>query len=128
HVLHASKPAVGVLAGAYPAGILPGSLIGAWIARRGRVRRATLIGLLLFAVSISAFGFGTSILTLDALRFIQGAACGFIWGGGLTWVIAVAPRERRGQVLGSVIGAAIFGTLLGPVLETLAVTVVMVPV
>ena len=66
------------------------------------------------------FGFGTNIVTLDVLRFLQGAACGFIWGGGLTWVIAVAPRERRGEMLGSVIGAAIFGTILGPVLGTLA--------
>ena len=128
HVLGASKPAVGVLAGAYPAGIIPGSLIGAWIAARGGVRRACLIGLLLFAVSIAGFGFGTSIVTLDVLRFLQGAACGFIWGGGLTWVIAVAPRERRGEMLGSVIGAAIFGTLLGPVLGTLAVTVGTGPV
>ncbi len=50
HVLGASKPAVGVLAGAYPAGIIPGSLIGAWIATRAGVRRTTLVGLLLFAV------------------------------------------------------------------------------
>jgi MFS family permease len=128
HALHASKPAVGVLAGAYPAGILPGSLIGAWIATRTGVRRATLIGLLVFAVSIVGFGFGTSIVTLDALRFLQGAGCGFIWGGGLTWVIAVAPRQRRGEMLGSVIGAAIFGTLLGPILGTLAVTVGTGPV
>ena len=55
-------------------------------------------------------------------------ACGFIWGGGLTWVIAVAPRERRGEMLGSVFGAAIFGTLLGPVLGTLAVAVGTGPV
>ncbi len=128
HVLGASKPAVGVLAGAYPAGIIPGSLIGAWIATRGGVRRTCLIGLLLFAVSIAGFGFGTSIVTLDALRFLQGAGCGFIWGGGLTWVIAVAPRERRGEMLGSVIGAAIFGTLLGPVLGTVAVAVGTGPV
>ena len=80
--------------------MMPGSLIGAWIAARAGVRRATVIGLLLFAVSIVGFGFGTSIVTLDALRFLQGAACGFIWGGGLTWVIAVAPRERRGEMLG----------------------------
>ncbi len=128
HALHASKPAVGVLAGAYPAGILPGSLIGAWIATRAGVRRTCLIGLLLFAVSIAGFGFGTSLVTLDALRFLQGAGCGLIWGGGLTWVIAVAPRERRGAMLGSVIGAAIFGTLLGPILGTLAVTVGTGPV
>ncbi|MGZ4169095.1 MAG: MFS transporter [Solirubrobacteraceae bacterium] len=122
HALHASKPAVGVLAGAYPAGIIPGSLIGAWIATRAGVRRTTLIGLLVFAVSIAGFGFGTSIVALDALRFLQGVGCGFIWGGALTWVIAVAPRERRGEMLGSVIAAAIFGTLLGPILGTLAVT------
>jgi MFS family permease len=128
HALGASKPAVGVLAGAYPAGIIPGSLLGAWIATRAGVRRTCLVGLLLFAVSIAGFGFGTSIVTLDALRFLQGAGCGFIWGGGLTWVIAVAPRERRGEMLGSVIGAAIFGTLLGPILGTLAVALGTGPV
>src|SRR3984957_17731564 len=128
HVLHAAKPAVGVLTAAYPAGIIPGSLLGAWIAHRAGVRRTSLIGLLLFAASIAAFGFGTDIVTLDALRFVQGIGCGFIWGGGLPWVIAVAPRERRGAVLGSVFAAAIFGTLLGPVLGTLAVTVGTGPV
>jgi len=128
HVLGASKPAVGILAGAYPAGIIPGSLIGAWVATRAGVRRTSVIGLLLFAVSIAGFGFATNIVTLDALRFIQGAGCGFIWGGGLTWVIIVAPRERRGAMLGSVIGAAIFGTLIGPVLGILAVTVGTGPV
>jgi len=128
HALHASKPAVGLLTASYPAGIVPGSLLGAWVAARAGVRRATLIGLLLFAVSIIGFGFGTNIVVLDALRFVQGAGCGFIWGGGLTWVIAVAPRERRGAVLGSVIAAAIFGTLMGPILGTLAVTLGTAPV
>jgi MFS family permease len=127
-VLHAAKPAVGVLTAAYPAGIVPGSLLGAWIAHRAGVRRTSLIGLLLFGVSIVGFGFGTDIVTLDGLRFVQGIGCGFIWGGGLTWVIAVAPRERRGAMLGSVFGAAIFGTLLGPVLGTLAVAIGTGPV
>lgn len=121
--LHASKPAVGLLAAAYPAGMIPGALIGGWIATRAGVRRTTLVGLIGFAVAIAGFGFGTDIVTLDLLRFVQGVACGCIWGGGLTWVIAIAPRERRGEVLGSVIGAAIFGTLLGPVLGILAVAV-----
>jgi MFS family permease len=123
HSLHASKPAVGLLAAAYPAGMIPGALIGGWIATRAGVRRTTLVGLLVFAVAIAAFGFGSDIVTLDLLRVVQGAACGLIWGGGLTWVIAISPRERRGEVLGTVIAAAIFGTLLGPVLGTLAVAV-----
>jgi MFS family permease len=120
HVLGASKPAIGVLAASYPAGLIPGALVGGWMATHVGVRRTTLVGLLVFAVSIVGFGFGSDIVTLDLLRFVQGAACGCIWGGGLTWVIAVSPRERRGEVLGSVIAAAIFGTLLGPVLGTLA--------
>jgi MFS family permease len=123
HVLHASKPAVGVLAGCYSAGLIPGAFLGGWLAYRVGVRRTTFYGLLVFAVAVAAFGFGTNLVALDVLRLIQGVAVGAIWGGALTWVIAVAPRERRGQVIGSVIGAAIFGTLVGPVLGTLAVTV-----
>lgn len=123
HEFGASKPAIGILAAAYPAGMLPGSLLGGWIATRAGVRRTTVIGLLLFTVSIVAFGLGSDIAVLDGLRFVQGIACGCIWGGGLAWVIAIAPRERRGEVVGSVLASAIFGTLLGPMLGTLAVGV-----
>jgi hypothetical protein len=38
-------------------------------------------------------------------------------------VIAVAPRARRGEVLGSVLASAIFGTLVGPIVGTFAVAV-----
>jgi MFS family permease len=117
----ASKPAIGVLAASYPAGMLPGALLGGWIATRAGVRRTTAFGLLLFTGAIVAFGFGSDIVALDGLRFVQGIACGCIWGGGLAWVIAIAPRERRGEVLGAVFASAIFGTLIGPLLGTVAV-------
>ena len=121
HVFAASKPAIGVLAASYPAGMLPGALLGGWIATRAGVRRATVLGLLLFTIAIVAFGFGSDLAVLDGLRFVQGIACGSIWGGGLAWVIAIAPRERRGEVLGSVLASAVFGTLIGPLLGTVAV-------
>ncbi|MGH2915384.1 MAG: MFS transporter [Solirubrobacteraceae bacterium] len=121
HALHVAKPAVGLLTAAYPAGIIPGSLIGAWVAARLGVRRATLIGLAMFAVAIAPFGFVDQIVALDLLRVAQGVGCGLIWVGGLTWVIAAAPRERRGAMLGSVFAAAILGTLLGPILGIVAV-------
>jgi MFS family permease len=121
HLLHASKPAIGVLAAGYAAGLIPGSLMAGWLATRVGVRRTTVFGLLAFAAAVLPFGFGTQIVTLDALRFVQGMACGFIWGGGLAWVISVAPRQRRGEIIGTVFAGAIFGTLLGPVLGTLAV-------
>ncbi len=121
HAFMASKPAIGLLASAYPAGMLPGSLLGGWIATRAGVRRTTVLGLLLFTAAILPFGFGSDIAVLDGLRFVQGIGCGLIWGGGLAWVIAIAPRDRRGEVLGSVVAAAVFGTLLGPAVGTLAV-------
>lgn len=71
-----------MLAAAYPAGMLPGSLVGGWIATRAGVRRTTVVGLLLFTVAIVAFGFGDNIMVLDGLRFVQGIACGCIWGAG----------------------------------------------
>jgi predicted MFS family arabinose efflux permease len=121
HAFGASKPAIGVLAAAYPAGMIPGALLGWWIATHAGVRRTTVVGLLLFTVSIVAFGFASDIGALDGLRFVQGIACGCVWGGGLAWVIAISPPERRGAMLGSVFASAIFGTLIGPVLGTVAV-------
>jgi MFS family permease len=123
HQFGASKPAIGLLAAAYPAGMLPGSLLGGWMATRAGVRRTTVLGLLLFSVSVAPFGFGTDLGVLDGLRFVQGIACGYVWGGGLAWAIASAPRGRRNQTLGSIFASALFGTLIGPVLGTLAVAI-----
>jgi len=121
HAFAASKPAIGILAASYPAGMLPGSLLGGFLATRAGVRRTTALGLLLFTAAMVAFGFGSDLAVLDGLRFLQGIACGCVWGGGLAWVIAISPRERRGEMLGSVFASAIFGTLVGPVLGTVAV-------
>jgi predicted MFS family arabinose efflux permease len=84
------------------------------------VRRTTFVGLLLFTAATVPFGFGSSIPVLGGLRFIQGVASGCIWGAGLAWVIAVAPSARRGEVLGSVLAASVFGILVGTMLGTLA--------
>ena len=72
HTLHASKPAIGLLAAAYAAGIIPGSLIGGWAAARAGVRRTTVGGLLAFAVTAAAFGFATDLVALDLLRVAAG--------------------------------------------------------
>ncbi len=128
HSLHAAKPALGILAAAYPAGLIPGSLLGGWIASRAGVRRTTLAGLICFGVAVAAFGFASDLVALDALRAAQGLFCGLIWGGGLTWVIAASPAQRRGATIGAVIAAATFGTLIGPLLGTAAVAIGTRPV
>jgi len=123
HTLHASKAAIGVLAAAYSAGLIPGALLGFWVATHAGVRRTTAIGLAVFGLAVIAFGFGTSIVMLDVLRAIQGMFCGLIWCGGLTWVIWVTPIERRSRTLGGVLGAATLGTLFGPIIGTGAVAI-----
>jgi MFS family permease len=128
HVLHAGKPALGLLVAGYPAGLIPGALLGGWLAARQGVRRTTIAGLVGFGLAIAGFGLTSQIVELDLLRVVQGAFCGLIWGGGLTWLIAAAPQARRGAAIGGAIGAATLGTLIGPLLGTLAVALGPAPV
>ena len=115
-----SKSAAGVLSAAYPAGTFLGALPGGWLAARAGVRPTTLAGLSVMAVSSVAFAFGRDILVLDVARFVQGVGGAMTWAGALGWLIGEAPRERRGELIGSAMGAAIVGALFGPMLGALA--------
>jgi MFS family permease len=79
-----------------------------------------LVGALLMAVTTVAFGVADSIVLLDLARFVQGIASAFTWTAGLTWLLAAAPAERRGELIGSALGVAIVGALFGPVLGGIA--------
>ncbi len=121
--LDLSKAAAGVLSAAYAAGLVVFALPGGWIAARIGVRRALLMGLALLAASSLGFAFADSALLLDAARFLQGVGGALSWAAGLTWLAAATPRERRGEILGAAIAAAVLGMLLGPALGALAWTV-----
>ena len=118
--LDLGKNGAGVLAGAYAAGVLVGSLPGGWLAARVGVKTTILVGIALMSVSGLAFAFGSAIALLDGARFLQGVGAACSWAGGMAWLAGEAPRERRGEVIGGVLGAAIFGVQLGPVLGALA--------
>ena len=118
--LDLSKAGAGVLSAAYGAGALVGSLPAGWLAARWGVRPTVLLGLAVLGVSSVVFGFARDVVLLDVARFAQGAGGGGLWAGGLAWVMAAAPRERRAELMGGALGAAIFGALLGPALGSLA--------
>ena len=115
-----SKTAAGVLAAAYPAGTFLGALPGGWLAARAGTRPTVLLGLGLLVGSSLAFAFADSIVVLDVARFVQGIGGAASWAGALGWLIGAAPRERRGELIGTALAAAIVGALFGPVLGAAA--------
>src|SRR5262249_24854909 len=92
-------------------GGLPG---GAAAARLG-ARRAVLVGLALMGLSSLAFAFAHGFWPLAAARFLQGVGSGFTWAGAFAWLLAAAPRARRGAGIRAARGAAVLGALFGPV-------------
>ena len=115
-----SKSAAGILSAAYPAGTFLGSLPGGWLAARVGTRKTVLAGLALLVASSVAFAFADSIVVLDLARFIQGLGGAASWAGAVGWLVGAAPRERRGELIGSAMAAAIVGALVGPVLGAAA--------
>ena len=123
HQLHLSKLSAGVLTASYPLGMLVGSLPGGFLAARAGPRFAVCAGLALLAGSTLAFGFLDSVWALDAARFVEGLGGACSWAGGLAWIVAEAPLDRRGSLIGDAIGAAIGGALFGPMVGTVATAV-----
>jgi MFS family permease len=115
-----SKAAAGVLSACYAAGVLAASVPAGLAASRFGPKRAALAGVALTAVASLAFGLADDAWTLGAARLLQGVGSALSWAGALAWLVAAAPRERRGALIGTTMGAAVFGALLGPVLGAIA--------
>lgn len=115
-----SKAAAGVLTASYAAGTLIGSLPAGVLAARAGARPTVLVGLTLMAAASLAFGFARQAALLDVARFVQGVGGACSWAGGLAWLVHAAPRGRRGELIGTALGAAIAGALFGPVVGAIA--------
>ena len=115
-----SKAGAGLLSAAYPLGALLGGIPGGIAAARLGVRPTVLLGLGGMAVTTLTFGLADSIWLLDTARFLQGVASSFSWTAALAWLVAASAPERRGQTIGTAMGAAIVGALFGPVIGAFA--------
>jgi MFS family permease len=118
-----SEGASGVLVAAYAAGLLLASLPSGWAASVFNPRRAVIAGLLGVSIASIAFGFADQIAALDASRFLLGAFGALMWAGSVAWMVSAAPRERRGQVMGTLLAAAVAGELMSAPLGALAESV-----
>jgi MFS family permease len=110
-----SKAGAGLLVGAFGAGALFGGVPGGLAAARFGPKQAVIGGLVLISLASFAFAAADSALALGVARFVQGFASTTTWAGALAWISVSAPRERRGEILGTAFGAAVFGAVLGSV-------------
>jgi MFS family permease len=114
--LDLSKTGAGVLTAAYPAGTFIGALPSGWLATRWGVKPTLLLGLSMLGLASLGFAFAHTIVLLDTARFIQGVGGACMWAAGMAWLVSATPAERRGELIGAALSAAIIGVLLGPVL------------
>jgi MFS family permease len=115
-----STSALGALSAVYAAGALAGALPSGVLAVRLGVRPTMVGGLAIIVVTSVAFGLADTAWVLYAARFGQGIGSALTWAAGLAWLLAAAPKERRGELIGIAMGAAVAGALLGPLLGGIA--------
>jgi MFS family permease len=114
--LDLSKTGAGILTAAYPAGTFVGALPSGWLATRWGVKPTLLLGLAMLGTASLGFAFAGNVVVLDGARFIQGVGGACMWAAGMAWLVSASPQDRRGEMIGAALSAAIVGVLLGPVL------------
>jgi MFS family permease len=115
-----SKSAVGVLTGAFAAGVLVAALPSGSLAARLGLRPTLLLGLGLTGVTSVLFGLSGQYGTLVLTRFGAGVGSACSWTAAVGWLARAGPPERRGELIGFAISAAVAGSLLGPLLGAAA--------
>ena len=89
-----SKTGAGILAAAYPIGTFVGGLPGGFMAARVGVRPTVFAGLALMVLASIVFAFASSIVVLDAARFVQGVGGAASWAGAMAWLAGRRPARR----------------------------------
>jgi predicted MFS family arabinose efflux permease len=115
-----SKTAAGLLGGAFAAGVFVAAVPSGLLAARLGLRPTLLLGLGLTAVTSVLFGLADSYGVLVLTRFGAGLGSACSWTAAVGWLARTAPPERRGEMIGFAISAAVVGAFLGPVLGAAA--------
>ena len=115
-----TKLDAGMLLGAYGAGALVGGIPGGLLVGRIGPKRGLLLGLMVLALASIGFALAGGPVALGISRFVQGLSSATTWAAALAWVAVSAPRERRGQALGTVFGLAVLGFVAGPMFGGIA--------
>lgn len=115
--LGASDVAVGIVVGAFALTAFVGRPIGGRLADvRGR-KWVHMVGLTICAVAGSMLFLPLGVAGLIFARLVIGFGDGWVFTAGVTWVVDLAPEDRRGQAIGifglAIWGGLTFGALIG---------------
>ena len=118
-----SKAGAGLLVGSFGAGALLGGIPGGLAASRYGPKPAVVAGLTLLALASFSFALADGPWALGLARFVQGTSSTITWAGAFSWLTAASPAGRRGELIGTAFGAAVFGAILGPMFGAVAESV-----
>jgi MFS family permease len=118
-----SKTGAGLLSAAFGAGALLGGIPGGLLAARIGPNRGVVLGLGLLSIASIAFALADGPWALGAARFVQGFSSTVTWAGAFAWLTVSTPRDRRGELIGTAFGAAVFGAIIGPMFGAVAETI-----
>jgi MFS family permease len=120
----AGDVAVGIVVGAFAATAFVGRPVGGRLAdRRGR-RQVVLVGLVICSVAGALLFLPLGVPGLVFARLVIGLGDGWVFTAGVTWIVDLAPPDRRGQAIGlfglSIWGGLTVGAILGEGIYALA--------
>lgn len=114
HTLGASDFAVGVIIGVFSVVALLSRFVSGRVTDRKGRKYALLCGLALCSASGGAYYAPVGVMAVFAARVLQGAGEAFLYTAAATWVIDLAPDERRARALGFLSTGIWGGISVGP--------------
>ncbi|WP_205696938.1 MFS transporter [Conexibacter sp. SYSU D00693] len=112
----AGDVAVGVVVGAFAFSAVAGRPVGGRMADRRSRRWVVVVGLLVCVLAGLLYLVPAGVAGLVVARLVLGIGDGWVFTAGLSWIVDLAPEERRGQAIG-IFGLAIWGGLAaGPLI------------
>jgi MFS family permease len=118
-----SKAQAGLLVSMFAVGMVVAALPVGLFASSVGVKRSMVISLVVLAAMSVGFGLAQNFGELLAVRFAQGAADALCWSCALAWLVEMAPRARRSEMIAILSGAGAAGAMVGPAVGAIAVAV-----
>lgn len=111
---HASVSQAGLVSGIYIVGALIGRVVTGRIIQKVGTKKILMIGLILFALTMSFYFIQAGITVLLISRLVNGIAVGVASTATSTVVAQILPNTRRGEGIGYYSMSTTLGTAIGP--------------